>query len=304
MFNVSSAATNVTLGTGFSKTAVASQGLGVSGENLTFSYHTNGGAVVTGQIEYIGTPYLNNIALIVNTTTGQATLKNDTLQSLSIDGYSILSSTGALNGATWNSLADRPGTLPQLAGIAGRRPTPSRRRTPWRRLTLTAGQSISLGNIGNFSRRPRADGLSMKFILGNETTFRLATISFTSGTGPTGRLRRRWPTSTGTTSWSGSAAARPIPLSTGDLATWRTNYGAGAAVAAARGGSRAGCHGDGRVRRGWHRSHREIVFAAPSAATAPKTEDLGGMKEHDSDTRTPCRCACIDGPRTPGPVAR
>ena len=112
VFDVSSAATNVTLGTGFSKTAVASQPLGTSGEDLTFRYHARGRRAVTGQIEYIGTPYLNNISLIVNTTNGQATLKNDTLVSRSIDGYSILSATGALNGATWNSLADRPGTFP------------------------------------------------------------------------------------------------------------------------------------------------------------------------------------------------
>jgi hypothetical protein len=230
VFDVSSAATNVTLGTGFSRTAVASQPLGTSGEDLTFRYHAKGGAAITGQVEYIGTPYLNNISLIVNTTNGQATLKNDTLISRSIDGYSILSATGALNGATWNSLADRPGSFPDWLESPATVNALSE-TNPVAPLTLTAGQSISLGSIGNFSTQAARDGLSMKFIFGNENTFRLATISFTTTTGQPGDFDGngrvdghdflRW-----------QRGSSPNPLSSGDLAIWRANFGAGAAGAA------------------------------------------------------------------------
>lgn len=224
VFNVSSAATSISLGTGFSKTAVASQGLGVSGENLTFTYHNKGGSVVTGQVEYIGTPFLNNIALVVNTTTGVATLKNDTLQSLSIDGYSILSSTGALNGATWNSLADRPGTYPnwQESPVTANALSETNPVAP---TTLTAGQSISLGNIGSFTSPAAQAGLSMKFILGNEAAFRLATISFTSGTGPSGDFDADGDVD-GRDFLVWQRGGSPNPVSAADLATWKANFGA------------------------------------------------------------------------------
>lgn len=230
-FNVSAAGTAVSLGTGFSKTAVASKGLGVNGEDLLFTYHATGGAVVSGQIEYVGTPFLNNIALIVNTTTGVASLKNDTLTSLSLDGYSILSSTGALNGATWTSLADRAGTYPNWQESPTTASALSE-TNPTAPLAVAAGQSISLGNIGNFATQAAKDGLSMKFLLGNEATFRLATVSFTSGTGPAGDYDGNGSVD-GADFLTWQRGGSPNPLSAGDLAIWKSNFGSGGAVAAA-----------------------------------------------------------------------
>lgn len=230
-FNVSTAGTTVSLGNGFSKTAVASKGLGVNGEDLLFSYHATGGAVVSGQIEYVGTPFLNNIVLNVNTTTGLASLKNDSLTSLSIDGYSILSSTGALNGATWTSLADRPGTYPNWQESPTTTSALSE-TNPVAPLAIGAGQSISLGNIGNFATQAAKDGLSMKFILGNEASFRLATVSFTSGTGPAGDYNGNGRVD-GADFLTWQRGGSPNPLSAGDLATWKANFGSGAAVGAA-----------------------------------------------------------------------
>jgi hypothetical protein len=230
-FNVSAAGTTVSLGNGFSKTAVASKGLGVNGEDLLFSYHATGGAVVSGQIEYVGTPFLNNIALIVNTTTGLASLKNDSLTSLSLDGYSILSSTGALNGATWTSLADRPGTYPNWQESPATTGALSE-TNPAAPLAIPAGSSISLGNIGNFATQAAKDGLSMKFILGNEATFRFATVSFTSGTGPAGDFDGNGVVN-GADFLVWQRGASPNPLSAGDLAIWKANFGSSAAVGAA-----------------------------------------------------------------------
>jgi hypothetical protein len=230
-FNVSTAGTAVSLGTGFSKTAVASKGLGVNGEDLTFSYHATGGAVVSGQIEYVGTPFLNNIALIVNTTTGIASLKNDTLTSLSLDGYSILSSTGALNGTTWTSLADRAGTYPnwQESPTTGNALSETNSVAP---MAIPAGQSITLGNIGAFATQAAKDGLSMKFILGNEATFRFATVSFTSGATLAGDYDSNGRVD-GADFLVWQRGGSPNPLSAGDLATWKSNYGTSAAVGAA-----------------------------------------------------------------------
>ena len=69
--------------------------------------------------------------------------------------------------------------------------TALRRPTRLRRWRFPTGQSIALGNIGNFSTAAAQSGLSMKFILGNEFAFRLATISFTSVPARRRRLQRR-----------------------------------------------------------------------------------------------------------------
>ena len=98
--------TTVALGTGFSKTAVGAGGanFGIDGEDLVFEY--GGPAIgdnpIRGQIEYVGTKFENDIVLRVNPTTGQAFLKNDTLVPRTIDGFSILSSTGNLIGPTFS----------------------------------------------------------------------------------------------------------------------------------------------------------------------------------------------------------
>jgi hypothetical protein len=307
VFNVSSAATSISLGNGFSRTAVASQGLGVSGENLTFTYHNKGGSVVTGQIEYVGTPYLNNIALIVNTTTGIASLKNDTLQSLSLDGYSILSSTGALNGATWNSLADRPGTYPNWQESPVTTGALSE-TNPVAPTTLTAGQSIALGNIGNFTSAAAQAGLSMKFILGNEPAFRLATISFTSGTGPPGDFDADGDVD-GRDFLVWQRGGSPNPVSAADLATWKANFGAtssaGAAgavpepaacgLAAIAAVGIAGC----RKRRSPHTQQTRGVASINVIANRRTT--LGGM---GGMNRTTILLAIVLGSVAIGPAAR
>jgi hypothetical protein len=97
-------------------------------------------------------------------------------------------------------------------------------------LTLAAGQSIALGSIGNFSTAAAQAGLGLKFILGNEEIFRFGAVSFTTGQAGDfdgdGRVDGRdflvW-----------QRGGSPSPLSSGDLAAWRSNFGAGGAAAVA-----------------------------------------------------------------------
>ena len=88
---------SVTLGTGFSRTGVAANvaNFGNDGEDLVFAYSSPNGGITRGQIVYEGTKFENDLVLRVNPNTGQAFIKNDSLQTLKLDGYSILSSTGA-----------------------------------------------------------------------------------------------------------------------------------------------------------------------------------------------------------------
>lgn len=227
--NISSPGTSVSLGVGFSKTSVADLGFGVVAEDLTFSYHSLGGEVTLGQVEYVGTPFLNDIVLTVNTDTGQATLKNDTLESIAIDGYSIVSSTGALNPASWTGLS---ATLPDWTKSPASSSAALTETNPVAPSALSVGQSISLGTIGDFSTEEAQDSLAMKFLIGSEQSFRFATIQFTSGTGLAGdfdgdgdidgRDFLRW-----------QRGQSPNSLSASDLADWQAGYGAGSLAAVA-----------------------------------------------------------------------
>ena len=119
-FNVSGIGTSgITLGTGFDKFAVDTTlggALGTNGEDLAFYYGDPASSQqIKGQVQYIGTPFENNLVLTVNSTTGAATLKNDSLHTLLFDGYSILSSTGKLSAGSYTGIG---GTWEKTTGQA------------------------------------------------------------------------------------------------------------------------------------------------------------------------------------------
>lgn len=241
VFDVSSAATSVTLGTGFSKSAYATaqgiNGLGNNGEDLTFDYTTLSGVVVRGQVEYVGAPFLNNMLLNV-TSTGVATLKNDTLLSIAIDGYSIVSSTNSLLGAGWTSLEDRTATRfdgwqksPAAAGALS-----ETNSLETNMLTLAPGESLSLGDIGNFPTALEQGGLSFKYIVGSETSSRTARVQFL--TSPAGDYDGDLDVD-GNDFLVWQRGGSPNPNSPADLATWKANYGTVVSAAAATGAASA-----------------------------------------------------------------
>lgn len=244
VFNASSNATSVSLGNGFSKTAVAAKGIGISGEDLAFNYTTFGGSVTSGVIEYVGTPFLNNLVLNVSPT-GAASLKNDTNSPLSIDGYTILSSTGGLNGGTWNSLADQAGTFPNWQES----PTSANvlsETNPVSPTSIAVGASIPIGNIGTFGTDAAKNGVSLKFIIGNEIQSRVGTVVFASASttlpgdyNGSGRVDGNdflaWQKALGSTVPAGTGADGDGngTVGAGDLAVWRTNFGSGSSAGAA-----------------------------------------------------------------------
>lgn len=159
--------TSVSLGNGFDKLAVAGDiaNFGNDGEDLIFEYNTPSGGTVRGHVEYIGTKFENNLVLRVNPNTGQAFLKNDSQVTLKFDGYSILSSTGALSGTgftglggSWSSSPATPNALTQtnLTGST----------------TLAPGAQLAIGDISssNFTTPQAQAGLSMQFILSESLT--------------------------------------------------------------------------------------------------------------------------------------
>ncbi len=150
------------LGDGFDRLAVGSDvaNFGTDGEDLIFEYSAPDGGLIRGQVVYEGTPFENNLLLRVNPNTGEATLQNDSLETLTFDGYAVLSSTGALSGTSWTGLGgdwdQTPASADSLTetNLVGA-------------LTLAPGQEVSIGDISasGFTTDAAQDGLSMQFIL-------------------------------------------------------------------------------------------------------------------------------------------
>jgi hypothetical protein len=160
---------SVSLGTGFSRTGVGANiaNFGFDGEDLIFEFAgPNTGGPLRGQIEYIGTKFENDLVLRVNPNTGQAFIKNDSLVTLKLDGYSILSSTGDLNGTGFTGLGagwqtSSPTTVNAIAqtNLTGF-------------TTLAPGQQLAIGDISstNFLSDAAKAGLSLQYILAEGLT--------------------------------------------------------------------------------------------------------------------------------------
>ncbi|WP_146590946.1 dockerin type I domain-containing protein [Posidoniimonas polymericola] len=164
-----SAVPQVSLGIGFDKFAVAGDvsNFGDDGEDLVFLYGgpETGDQLVRGQIEYVGSKFENNLVLRVNPNTGAATLKNDSLETLVFDGFTISSADAALSAAQFTPLSGGTGSWQTDAegtsGLSQVNFTGAR--------TLTPGEEVSIGDISAaaspFATDAAQDGLAMQFIL-------------------------------------------------------------------------------------------------------------------------------------------
>jgi hypothetical protein len=160
---------SVSIGTGFSRTAVGANiaNYGLDGEDLIFEFAGPGtGGVLRGQVEYVGTKFENDLVLRVNPNTGQAFIKNDSLVTLKFDGYSILSSTGNLNGAGFTGLGGtwQTSSPPTANAISQSNLTNV--------TTLAPGAQQAIGDISslNFTTAEAQAGLSIQYILAEGLT--------------------------------------------------------------------------------------------------------------------------------------
>jgi hypothetical protein len=82
-------------------------GASTSVEDLTFDYTTVDGAEFQGIVQYLGVLQPNNLLMTVDPVTGQAQVKNTSNFTVAIDSYSVLSASGSLDEAGWNSLDEQ-----------------------------------------------------------------------------------------------------------------------------------------------------------------------------------------------------
>lgn len=162
--------TSVSLGNGFNKTGVSANvaNFGFDGEDLVFEYAGpgNGDTLVRGQIEYVGNKYENDLVLRVDPNTGEAFIKNDSQVTLKIDGYSIVSSTSALDDTGFSGLgAPWQTTSPPTAGVIAQTNLSGF-------TTLAPDAELAIGDISslNFTTPEAQAGLSIRYLLAEGLT--------------------------------------------------------------------------------------------------------------------------------------
>jgi hypothetical protein len=77
--------------------------IGGGDRDVTFEYTTPNGTF-SGVVDFTG--FSNNVALIVNPETGEASIQNQSIFDVNLDGYAILSEDASLDPTGWTSLED------------------------------------------------------------------------------------------------------------------------------------------------------------------------------------------------------
>jgi hypothetical protein len=105
------AGATLTLGSPLSFPVPSRLGEPVADADLGFEYHSTGGEVIQGRVEFVGSPARhNNLVLTIDPSTGEAAIQNESAYfDAEIDGYTIRSASGRLqpNDGNWNSFSDQ-----------------------------------------------------------------------------------------------------------------------------------------------------------------------------------------------------
>ena len=208
-------------------------------EDLAFTY-TDGAVTRTGIINYIGSQNVNNLTLLVDPTNGQTQIRNTSGFPISLDGYTISSTFGAIDSAQWSSLDDKnaSGGDWQEANITANRISELKVAGA---VNLTTGQSLSIGNA--FNETAGKQDLSFQFILAGEQTARTGAVVYGAITAPSipgdfdgnGLVNAadltKWKGEFGVN--AGSDANGDGKSDGADFLLWQRNFGAGSATVAA-----------------------------------------------------------------------
>lgn len=145
-------------------------------QDLLFEYTTEAGQVLQGKVIYLGEHRNVTLNLVVDPETGRAELRNETAFTVQMEGYRIVSASGALvpGGEGWTSLADQQiddgnwleanPSPHQLAELHGDGAT-----------TIAPGATLVMGYVFDASRAP---DLGFQFVLAGESQVRQGTVIY------------------------------------------------------------------------------------------------------------------------------
>ena len=208
-------------------------------EDLAFTY-TDGTVTRTGIINYIGSQNVNNLTLLVDPTTGQTQIRNTSSFPISLDGYTVTSTFGAIDSAQWSSLDDQ-----NAAGGDWQEANATLNRISELKfagaVNLTTGQSLSIGSA--FNETAGKQDLGFQFILSGEQTARTGAVVYGAITAPSIPGDFNGDTivnGADLTKWKGDFGVNANSDANGDgksdgadFLVWQRNFGIGAATVAA-----------------------------------------------------------------------
>ncbi|WP_428307742.1 PEP-CTERM sorting domain-containing protein [Lacipirellula sp.] len=212
--------------------------LGDATEDLAFTY-TDGGVTRTGIINYIGSQKVNNLTLLVDPATGQTQIRNTSNFPISLDGYTVASTFGALDTAQWSSLDDQnaAGGDWQEANVSANRISELKFGGS---VNLTTNQSLPIGSAYNETSGKK--DLTFQFLLSGETTARTGAVVYGTITAPSvpGDFDGNGLVNAADlTKWKGDYGVNANSDANGDgksdgadFLIWQRNFGAGAATVA------------------------------------------------------------------------
>lgn len=228
---------NQALGNLFAPAAPAA--LGTATEDLAFTY-TDGSVTRTGIVNYVGAQNINNLTLLVDPTTGQTQIRNTSNFPISLDGYTVTSTFGAIDAAQWSSLDDQ-----NAAGGDWQEANATLNRISELKfggaVNLTTGQSLNIGNA--YNETSGKQDLGFQFILAGEQNARTGQVVYGAITAPSvpGDFNGdTFVNAADLTKWKGDYGVNGNSDANGDgksdgadFLIWQRNFGAGSAAAAA-----------------------------------------------------------------------
>jgi hypothetical protein len=83
-------------------------GFGTSySDDVTFSYYTSDGELHKGVVKFVGQQILNNLVMLVDPSTGETRVENNSPHTVTLASYEVSSNSESLDHVGWNGLADQ-----------------------------------------------------------------------------------------------------------------------------------------------------------------------------------------------------
>ncbi len=211
-------------------------------EDLSFSFVRSDGREITGEVEFVGTPTVNNLKLTVDPATGNALLTNDSTTPVDFDIYTITSQSGVLL-TTFDGLSGEDGWLKSPGTMNGVSESNALGSKP-----LSPGESFTIDGLMALGTTESTRDLVLQFNDVNMGLFTGVVVYDTLAAGVPGDYNNDgavnladytvWRDNLGSTTFVFPEGTRNPsvtgPLNANDYTFWKQNFGVAGAIQSLR----------------------------------------------------------------------